>query len=162
MFHLNRRPVGRDLIHRLSLSDIKLTGIKAPPQDGVSAEGPRMLGQWFQGIIPGLSNHFEIAGLLPTKDSADTTKEIAHNVMGSDTSAVDRSDDTYHTHAGAANVDGGDKDRILFWGHAVSLFDGGGLESIYRSQRTLMRPLCWTGHQPATWLAIRSGPFLCC
>ena len=43
-----------------------------------------MLGQLFQGIIPGLGNHFEIPGLLPTKDGADTTKEIADDIAGSD------------------------------------------------------------------------------
>ena len=79
-----------------------------------------MLGQLFQGIITGLSNHFEIPGLLPAEDGADTTKEIADDIAGSDTGAIDRPDDADHTHAGTV-ADGEDKDRTLFCGHAVSL-----------------------------------------
>ena len=72
-----------------------------------------MLGQLFQGIIPGLGNHFEVAGLLPTKDGAHTTKEIANDIAGSDTRAVDRPDDPDDTHAGAV-VDSEDKDGTIF------------------------------------------------
>jgi len=79
-----------------------------------------MLGQLFQGILPGLGNHFEIASLLPTKDGADTTEKIADDIAGSDTRAIDRPDDPDNTHAGAV-VDGEDEDRTLFCGHAVSL-----------------------------------------
>ena len=72
-----------------------------------------MLGQLFQGIIAGLGNHFEIPSLLPTKDGADATQEIADDIAGSDTRAIDRPDDPNHTHAGAV-VDGEDKDGFLF------------------------------------------------
>ena len=72
-----------------------------------------MLGQLFQGIIPSLGNHFEIPGLLPAKDGADTTQEITDDIAGSDTRAVDRPNDTDHTHAGAV-VDGEDEDGIIF------------------------------------------------
>ena len=71
-----------------------------------------MVGQLYQGIIPGLGNHFEIACLLPTKEGADATKEIADDISGSDTRAVDRPDDTDHTHARAV-VDGQYKDEAL-------------------------------------------------
>ena len=80
-----------------------------------------MLGQLSQGIIPGLGDHFEIPGLLPTKDGADTTEKIADDIAGSDTRAIDRPDDADHTHAGAV-VDGEDEDRTLFCGHAVFTF----------------------------------------
>ena len=66
-----------------------------------------MLGQLFQGIIPGLGNHFEVAGLLAAEDGADATKEIADDIAGSDTSAKDWPDDPDNTHAGAV-VDGQD------------------------------------------------------
>ena len=72
-----------------------------------------MLGQLFQGIIPGLGNHFEIPSLLPTKNGADTTQEIADDIAGSDTSAIDRPEDPDHTHAGAI-VDGEDENGTSF------------------------------------------------
>ena len=111
-FHHNRRPIGSDLIHRLPLVCIKLPRIKAHPKDGIGTEGPGMLGQLFQGIIPGLCNHFEVTGLLAAEDGADATQEIADDIAGSDTRAIDRPDDTYHTHAGAV-VDGEDNDIIF-------------------------------------------------
>ena len=76
-----------------------------------------MLGQLSQGIIPGLGDHFEIPGLLPTKDGADTTKEIADDIAGSDTSAKDRPNDPDNAHAGAI-VDG--EDQHIFY-HSLAL-----------------------------------------
>ena len=51
-----------------------------------------MLGQLFQCIIPRLGNHFEVTSLLAAKDGADAAKEIADNIAGSDTRAIDRPD----------------------------------------------------------------------
>ncbi len=51
--------------------------------------------------------------LLAAKDGADAAKEIADDIAGSDTRAVDRPDDPDHTHAGAV-VDGEDEDGFLF------------------------------------------------
>jgi hypothetical protein len=99
------------------LACIKLTRIKTHPQDGIGPKRPRMLGQLFQCIIPSLGNHFEKPSLLPTKDGADTTKEIADDIAGSDTSAKDRPNDPDNAHAGAI-VDG--EDQHIFY-HSLAL-----------------------------------------
>ena len=56
-----------------------------------------MLGQLFQGIIAGLSNHVEIARLLAAEEGADTTQKIADEIAGPDTSPIDWPNDTDHT-----------------------------------------------------------------
>ena len=65
LLNINRRHISHNLIHGLLLPSVKLTGTKSHPQDGIGTEGPGMLGQLFQRLIPRLGNHFEIHGRFP-------------------------------------------------------------------------------------------------
>ncbi len=126
----------------IPLSGIKFAGIRAHSQNGIGPKRLGMLGQLFQGIIPGLSNHVEIARLLAAKEGADTTEKIADEIAGPDTRAVDRSDDPDHTHVGAV-VDGEDEDRFLFCGHKLSMIDGSSLSKQHQSVQSPRKRLTY-------------------